>query len=70
MENYQMNRPCGRPYNATPTSGNLSSALSVTVSVCRLHRASDRALFTQVSASRSIKVAFQGVTPSFDYSCV
>nr|DAU02617.1 MAG TPA: hypothetical protein [Caudoviricetes sp.] len=40
------------------------------MSVCRLHRASDRALFTQVSASRSIKVAFQGVTPSFDYSCV
>ncbi|CCL97440.1 hypothetical protein BN191_810001 [Clostridioides difficile T61] len=27
-------------------------------------------MFTHNPASRSIKVAFQGVTPSFDYSCV
>ena len=45
-------------------------SLTVTVSLCRLHRASYISMFTHIHASRSIKAAFQGVTLSFDMSCI
>ena len=47
------------------TSGQLSYGKPFTVTLCRLHRAFDLVAIAHNYANRSIRLAFQDVTPSF-----